>query len=1059
MRWMASRLIVGLVITALSASAARAQPAANNDGRHELVIVDRPAPWDHAPPPARDGNHRPGKGHHRGAPPPPGPVPGGGHDEPGWTLGEGWLGVATFSDDFYCLLLAKALYGGQYEIAERALQREMPDSICWHAMAGEVLYHLGRNAEALAEFDKVYQFWIDNPTWLLSVRFYQPPRPVPLVRRPPPWGRSARQFMLGRFPTLELEWSGPGDGGSITGLLVTPQGQVAGGNGRPSPVRPPLVEQVSVPTNGEFYAVNVIERLRVTCLAIRRRSELLGPLVAYDPLTKDLWDTLARPDLAPADHWSSVWVEQLRGLIQASVGNMDDAELRLGRTITIGNYDHPFTCVSLLELGRLAMIRGDSARAAELLAEASYSAYYYDNIDVLTESAALGWLNHMANGGDNVYPPLEAMAEWAHQKRLQHLAVKLRLAQAENLLWLGKTDAAAAVLDEAGRHVDEMRSGLPGTHGLYVQAALQMSRGQVEAGGQALVQALARQQYASLRNFQIDRANAMYDAGDIAPHDAIDLYQVLLADPSPVDWVYKPLEAMAVLQTRHDGAFDRWFLAALDCEDAALALEIAERTKRRRFLASQPLGGRLLALGAILESPTATLSLDASLQRERFLSCFPAYEELSKLGQRWREQLEECPIPAEDLDGARKLASLGHRWADVHSQEQRMLALLALSRLPSSFEYMPLLTAADLQRAVRQRETLVVFHAAGGRLYGFVLTRDGVWAWRLDDQLVRTELTALLQNLASEGSGYVLSAAQLRDTGWKKSATDLYCDLFADVPVDIANARSVVIVPDGVLWYLPFEALVPDGSQPEVVLADLVPLRYGPTASLAVSNGRPLRRPQHTGIILNEPPAGRAKSPSEKILQELEEETVQQLEKSTVGPVRLSPPREVHLMAPLLDGLVVFDAEAADDEAAWTALPYGGPERIVLAGFSTKVEQGPEALVSTTSDAAGQDEEAFQVLCSMMAGGARTILISRWRSGGRTNFDLVRQFVQEMPDMPAAEAWRRACILARETPLDCDCEPRLRLSDKTGEPLTADHPFFWAGYLLVDTSPPPEPEQ
>jgi hypothetical protein len=40
--------------------------------------------------------------------------------------------------------------------------------------------------------------------------------------------------------------------------------------------------------------------------------------------------------------------------------------------------------------------------------------------------------------------------------------------------------------------------------------------------------------------------------------------------------------------------------------------------------------------------------------------------------------------------------------------------------------------------------------------------------------------------------------------------------------------------------------------------------------------------------------------------------------------------------------------------------------------------------------------------------------------------------------------------------LDAQNEPRLKGLENTGEALTADHPFFWAGYLLVDTSPRPE---
>jgi hypothetical protein len=83
-----------------------------------------------------------------------------------------------------------------------------------------------------------------------------------------------------------------------------------------------------------------------------------------------------------------------------------------------------------------------------------------------------------------------------------------------------------------------------------------------------------------------------------------------------------------------------------------------------------------------------------------------------------------------------------------------------------------------------------------------------------------------------------------------------------------------------------------------------------------------------------------------------------------------------------------------------------------------------------------------------MSTGSRTILITRWRPAGQTTFDLVREFVQELPRSSATDAWHRAVELARSTELDIDREPRVKLSPSDN--LKADHPFFWAGYLLVD---------
>ena len=247
----------------------------------------------------------------------------------------------------------------------------------------------------------------------------------------------------------------------------------------------------------------------------------------------------------------------------------------------------------------------------------------------------------------------------------------------------------------------------------------------MEPGGETLVAALAAQAGASLRNFQILRTSQMYDARAASPRVAVDFYKSLLADPTPADWIRDPLDAMAVLQTGQDAAFDRWFIAALERKDAALALEIAERAKRRRYLATQPLGGRLLALRAILESPVADLSQEAVLQRQRILASFPDYQTLADAGQKIREQLIAGPILASSPAETKTLGALYDAWERNAIDRQRLLIQIAVRRLPSACEFPPFRTTAELQKSLGQGESLIEFHSAAGNLYGFVLTADG----------------------------------------------------------------------------------------------------------------------------------------------------------------------------------------------------------------------------------------------------------------------------------------------------------------------------------------------
>src|SRR5262245_32866758 len=78
-------------------------------------------------------------------------------------------------------------YSGEYRDAERAFRRlarsgvqanqsRWIDTICYNAMLGEVLYHQGRNAEALDAFDQACLMLLSYPDFMRRVTF-EDPRP------------------------------------------------------------------------------------------------------------------------------------------------------------------------------------------------------------------------------------------------------------------------------------------------------------------------------------------------------------------------------------------------------------------------------------------------------------------------------------------------------------------------------------------------------------------------------------------------------------------------------------------------------------------------------------------------------------------------------------------------------------------------------------------------------------------------------------------------------------------------------------------------------------------
>jgi hypothetical protein len=243
-----------------------------------------------------------------------------------------------------------------------------------------------------------------------------------------------------------------------------------------------------------------------------------------------------------------------------------------------------------------------------------------------------------------------------------------------------------------------------------------------------------------------------------------------------------------------------------------------------------------------------------------------------------------------------------------------------------------------------------------------------------------------------------------------------------------------------------------------VPLVSKVRIRLAPTASLITPDKRSWKPAGTTAVVVGK----MVPRADEAVAMEAFEE-LRLVDPSSVA-ITKGLPAPSSLVKTLWDRLVVLDD--VDDASrvpydwtpaqvdlgkfgstlgTWLQLPWGGPEQILLPGFHSVAEEGLKR---------SHGQEIFLTVCGMMATGARTVLISRWRVGGQTDFDLVREFLRELPHVEASAAWRRSVALARARPVDPTREPRLKLN-LVDEPPKASHPLFWAGYLLADTGSDP----
>lgn len=939
-------------------------------------------------------------------------------------------------------------FQSEWRSAIKTAQTRWIDSICYHTMMGECYYQMGDLDKALEQYTAAVRLYVTFPDWLVRLQLPSTIRPL-ATRLQVPWGPSTRRAQLGQYRTT----------------MLMGQGRINNND---------VIQKGGVVQQATLFPVQAQEILRCTALAIRRRAELLGPLCQYDPLTGDLVAALsANPGLP--NHWSQAWIDVEYGLALVSVGKLTEGMAMLNRgTVAAGQYDHQLTATALFELGRLALQRGQFEESLRLFHEASISAVYYPDYGLVEESLRYGALAHLAANHKGVYPPLMVAAQWAKREDLRHLCASVLLSHAENLGVQGQSAPASSLLDEAQATIArrDMAAGAIGARLSYLRALVAFQQRRTPQGEEALTAAMNYMRRGSLWLFQILQVDRCFTTGQITTRgpitsrSAMEIYTELLRDPQAIDWIMRPMESLAVLMAPHPESWEHWFLIALDRKEHEVALEIADRGRRHRFFSSLAYGGRLESLRCILEAPERELPKMALLQRQNLLAQYPAYQKLSQQAQKLRAELEAMPVVTEDQTSLQKQRDAFQQLGAVSLQQEAILREMTVRREPADLVFPPVRPLKEIQAGLPEGHVILAFFQAKGELYGFLLNRERYSYWRVKSTAGLTKrITSLLREMGLYEANRELTLKEVADTAWKQTAKQVLDDLLDGSDADFTTRfPEMVIVPDGVLWYLPFEALQVNLSDQLRPLISRFRIRYVPTASLAIPDTPGLAANTPTVVVLGRLHPRDDGTVAEAAFRDLTE-VIPRCTALSKSPL----PTPSAMYAAVMRRLIVLDdlvppeqgvyawspiqierGKPGNQLADWFALPWGGPEVMILPGFHTTAESSLKRM-----NPAAPGSEVFLTVCGLMANGARTLLLSRWRTGGKLSQDIVREFAQELPYTSPADAWQRAVLVAVDTRLQLDTEPRIqRVLEE--DPPKATHPFFWAGYLLIDRGVLPE---
>jgi tetratricopeptide (TPR) repeat protein len=930
----------------------------------------------------------------------------------------------------------EALQGFRSERGIRTVQSRWIDSICIHTMTGECYYKLGQYGDALDQYTAALNLYLAFSNWMVQLR--DSTAVAPAVNRPRlPWGQTTRNAKLARVPAMLIQQGRP----------ITERDLRKGG-------------VIASPT---LHTINAAEIVRCTCLAMMRRAEILGPLSKHDTLTDQVLAAASLRQGIP-NHWSQAWLDAQLGFANVAAGNAGQALGLLKQSCLLGGeMDHPITGLALLQMGKISLEAGKLPEAALYFEEASYTAAEHNDFTVMEEAFRYGSIVHAMSRPKNVFAALEPAAAWATKRGARELQTSLLIQAAESAASIGQTKQAVALLTQAkgliGRRI--MAACEIGARLQHITALTHYQLGAVPVGDDALNDALRIYKNHCPWLYQLALTSTQLSKGGLSAREAVAIFERLADDPTPTDWVVRPLDCLAVLSTPHHAAFEQWFEASRERE-LETALEVAERARRHRFYSALPLGGRLLALRWLLESHDEALDAAARLQRQDLQSRYPAYVELGKRATALRAQLKALPLVPnkENADELRKQDELLSDLNKTAAAQEVILREIALRREPANFCFPPMVKTKDVQAALPSGTVLLNIFATSRQTYATLLAKEKYATWNVDrPDVVEKKIVAMLRAMGNHDGARELPASQFAAGAppWQQPAREAIESLLKGSKVNFAQKfDELVVVPDGVLWYLPFEAVHVGDPKASTPLLDKTRVRYAPTMGLAFTGRTGRIESPEIGLVTSKAAPRDEGMTDDAFLTRLKAA----VPRLTVLNGQLTFPSPLY--ASLLDGLIVLDdvtntlqspfdwspipldrQKGAGALGNWLSLPWKTTDVVVVTGFHTPSENG-------LKDPAAKGQDLFLASCAIMATGARTVVLSRWRTGGQSSRELVRQFVQELPFSTAAEAWQRAVQLVRESPLDVANEPRVRNAAGAGA-IDGQHPFFWAGYLVLDS--------
>ncbi|MDA9777346.1 hypothetical protein N9D38_02820 [Rubripirellula sp.] len=500
-------------------------------------------------------------------------------------------------------------------------------------------------------------------------------------------------------------------------------------------------------------------------------------------------------------------------------------------------------------------------------------------------------------------------------------------------------------------------------------------------------------------------------------------------------WRRDPVDAIAgILADRRAAQLARLNLA-LSAGYAESFLTTWNETLNTNFLHTLPLHGRFLQVRHLASMNDQQLSADVLDQRQ-------------KMGPKMTRLIAEVNAAANDPTAGIER---------VNAMESRA-AQMTIDRAQIPDVMPPVLSDKAPTQSLPDQTAMITFTVLGNQIIGTVSNAAKVRMWQAGSlSQCSRDLGLLLREI---GVGKVRGNRLPEGDDWRDLAIKIRDGLFQNSEIVFDQYEEIVIVPDGPLWYLPFE-LLPFPDHATDLIVDRVRLRYAPTPGFALRRFKLAPRSEAkiglTGDLFFSPRDLEKNEATIEDLMALVPDTVRLPGESdlpscflgaSVTDLMVAKPQFINPKSPLDFHPAAFDqGNAFGTLNTWLRFPLLSPDRIVWAGLRTPVDGGQM----------GSGDGLFRVLCAAHCAGTQEVLVSRWAVGGESSAVMLKEIMGTLPMNSLTDSWNASRDALWTTDLNPSDEPLLTQAEHSLKGLTGKEPLFWAGYLL--SAPSIEVEQ